>query len=443
MAGVLNKSIAADGVTAYQDHTDPRKFHYMPARIDAVLGETIRDFECKYYGIGAKPNWVHTIGSNWLDVSGGSVSGQAVPDITAAQKQEILKQIQKVYNIDDPFLVPLILNDVKVAPVFAKSAQEMGGNGSATFPNAIQFGNSFNFTIDSGNSLFPQLVARATVGGHATGSDIGINISGKLKLYGEPWKVRIVADLQQVWSYVRDQVAGDVTLGWFNLGFNYDKIAQELQKKNIVKVTYIEGSGGEDFGRSLLEATRKVFEAINAQIVSGEGMFKFDPNPQPQQPPDNKSWGASLLPWSVNLNMAFVRNSFNQSIQYDETVSFTGFVDIPVNCSMNLAVLCGPLTKGMFFDATIGKDECITPQKLDDFFQRAHKELAAKNAKLEEYEQALMNGKIDLKTYEQLVAMMNNRTFTEQTQDGVTIISQEEAIANFDEEVRKYLGLTL
>ncbi len=442
MAGKLNKSVAADGVIAYQDHTDPKKFHYMPARIDAVLGQTLRDFQCKYYGIGSKPNWVHTTGSNWLDVSGGVLNGQAVPDITETQKKAILQEIVKVYQIDDPYLVPLTLYDAKVAPVFAKSVQEIGGNGSVNFPSEIQFGNSFNFNISSGNSLFSQLVASQTIGDHSTGSDIGINISGKLNLYGDPWTARIRADLSQVWSYVRDQVEGGLSLGWFNFGVGYDSIAQDLQKKNIIQIEYIEGSGSEEFGRSLLDATRKVFEAINAQITTGEGMFKFEPNPNPQQPIDPKnSWGASLLPWSVSLNMSFTRNSFKQSIIFDETVSLKGFVKIPVNTSMNLAVLCAPQTCGLFYDATLDKNECITPEKLQAFFNRAAQELKLKNEKLEEYEQSLINGKITFESYEKLVALMNDRTFSEKTSDGKLHISQEEAIANFEEEVRKYFGL--
>lgn len=443
MTGRLSKSVAADGVIAYQDREDPRKFHYMPARIDAVLGETIQQFDVQYYGIGGKANWVKA-GDEWLDISGGVVTGQFTPDITAIQREAILKEIVEAYKVEDPFLTPLLLHDSQVTPVFAKSVQEIGGGGSTDWSETFQYGSSLNFSIDSGNSLFPQLLARSTPGEQTVGSDIGINFSGKTQLYGEPWKAKITADLSQVWSYVRDQVDSGVSVGWFNLGTAYDQIAQELVKENIIQIEYIEGTGGEEFGRQLLESTKIVFEAINNQIVAGEGMFRFEPNPDPQDPPKHEgSWGASLLPFQVNVNMSFARNSFKQSISFEQEVSFEGLIEIDVNSSMNLAVLCGSQTSHLYYDATLGVYECISTTKINAFFERANKEIAAKNEEIEELWNLFLKGQLTFTEYQESVAMLNNRVLTEGTLDGVNILSKEQAIAIFEEKVRKTLGISL
>ncbi len=45
--------------------------------------------------------------------------------------------------------------------------------------------------------------------------------------------------------------------------------------------------------------------------------------------------------------------------------------------------------------------------------------------------------------YQELVAMLNDQVLTESTSDGVNILSQEQALANFEEKVRKTLGISL
>jgi hypothetical protein len=116
-------------------------------------------------------------------------------------------------------------------------------------------------------------------------------------------------------------------------------------------------------------------------------MFRFLPNPDPQEPKDpEKSWFADLAPWSVGLNMSFIRNSFKQSISFDEKVSFQGIYTLRVTSSVNLGLICGPQTKDMFYDVTLAENGCITPKKAEDLQKRIGKEVVAKEAKLTEYE---------------------------------------------------------
>ena len=44
--------------------------------------------------------------------------------------------------------------------------------------------------------------------------------------------------------------------------------------------------------------------------------------------------------------------------------------------------------------------------------------------------------------YQELVAMLNDQVLTESTSDGVNILSQEQAIAKFEEKVRKTLDIS-
>jgi hypothetical protein len=416
MAGVINRAVAAKGVIAFQERTNPEQFVYFPGSGQAVLGDTLESFDCRYYGIGPKPQWVQAGPGKYLDLAGGVVSGKVRFDATETQKADLRKEIQRVYEIDEPELVPAMLKNTTAKPVFAQGVADLGGNSKYAFPTAVQVGSSFNYSIDSGNSLFPQLIAgRNQNTSDLSSPTIGMNISGSLEVYGEPFEARMHADLKQVWEYVRDQVDVSAKLGWFNLTSSFDKIAQTLQKDNIIQMEFIQGRADSEFGLQLLDATRKVFEAINAQITAGEGMFRFEPNPAPQEPKDpDKSWFSSLSPWSVGLNLSFIRNSFNQSITYDQTVRFEGIYTIPVTSSMNLGVVCGSKTSDMFYDVTEAENGCITEAKNKDMQDRIAKEVDAKNSRIQEYEDKLLAGKIDLKTYETLVAMLNTRMLTEQ-----------------------------
>jgi len=416
MAGVINRPVAAKGIIAFQDREDPTTFEYFPSSGQAVLGDTLESFNCSYYGIGGTPQWVQAGPMKYLDLAGGVVSGKVRFDATDDQLKAIADEIGRIYEIDDPELVPVILQETKAQPVFAQGVADLGGSSKYSFPAQVNVGSSFNFNIDSGNSLFAQLIAGMNRDSkEQSAPTVGINISGKLQLYGEPFEARLRADLKQVWEYVRDQVDVGAQLGWFNLSSRFDKIAQDLQRESIIQMEFIQGRADSTFGLQLLESTKVVFEAINAKIVSGEGMFRFEPNPTPQEPKDpEKSWFASLAPWSVGLNMSFVRNSFKQSITFDQTVKFQGLFTIPVTSSFNLGVVCSPSTQNMFHDVTTGKNGCITPEKVKALQTRIFKEVVAKNTKIEEYTQKLIDGKITLETFQTLVALLNTIMLTEQ-----------------------------
>jgi hypothetical protein len=415
MAGVINRPVAADGIIAFQDKQNPECFIYFPSSARAILGETLESFQCSYYGIGKEPQWVQAGNNTYLNLAGGVAQGKARFDATKEQKEALAEEISKFYKIQNPQLVPAILKEVKAIPVFAQGVASLGGNSKYNFPEGFSVGESFNFSIDSGNSLFAQLIASMNQNKDApVGPSIGINLSGKLDLYGEPFKAHIKADLKQVWEYTRDQVGVAAKLGWFKIGSEFDKIAQSLVKNNIIQIEFEEGRANSEFGLQLLETTKVVFEAINKQITSGEGMFKFEPNPEPQVPTKpEESWFASLAPWSVAVNMSFIRNSFSQSILFEETISFQGIYTINVHSSMDLGAVCGTKTKDMFMDVTLNENGCITKEKTDAMQKRISTEVAAKEKKIEEYEQRLINGQIDLKTYEALVAMLNTRVLTE------------------------------
>jgi hypothetical protein len=415
MAGVINRPVAAKGIIAFQDRQNPDLFEYFPSSGQAVLGDTLESFACSYYGIGKEPQWVQAGNNTYLNLAGGIVSGKLRFDATKDQLDALKQEIAKIYKIDEPQLSPAIITEASATPVFAQGVANLGGNSKYAFPQTVTVGGSFNFNIDSGNSLFAQLIAGLNNNtDEVSAPTVGINVAGKMQVYGEPFEARLRADLKQVWEYVRDKVDVNAKLGWFNLSSQFDNIAQSLQKENIIQMEFVQGRADSTFGLQLLESTKKVFEAINTQITSGEGMFRFEPNPTPAEPKDpENSWFASLAPWSVGLNMSFIRNSFKQSIVYDQTVKFQGLYTLPVTSSFNLGVICSSSTKAMFRDLTTGEIGCITPEKLAGLQKRIRTEVAAKEQKIEEYEQKLLNGQITLATYEALVAVLNTRMLTE------------------------------
>lgn len=442
MGAVLNRSVAKDGVIAYQDHLETNLFHYLPARIDSVKGETLQEFNVTYYGINPQPYYVDMGNHRQESIVGGILSGKAMPDITQNQRAAILEEINRVFKIKEANLVPLEITEVKVQPIFAKSVAEMGERSNADFPQLIKFGSTFNYQVTSGNSLFAELVGSSRVGeSTATNPDFAVNISGMAEFRGDPWKATIECDLSQVWKYTRTQVNAGLSLGWLNVGTNIDKIAQSLIREGIVNITYEEGSGGREFGRQLLETTKQLFEAINAQVSAGEGMFKFEPNPSPQQPKDpEKSWGASLLPWSASINVGYDENTFNQFIKFEQTISFTGTLPLPIAASMTLALPCSINNSDLFYDLQTKKTGCITVEKSQGLQKRIQKEVAAKTVEILKLQDSLTAGKINLETFSVLLRNLNTFSLTESREavtqpDGTVVyrtLTPEEASAKFE-----------
>ena len=69
--------------------------------------------------------------------------------------------------------------------------------------------------------------------------------------------------------------------------------------------------------------------------------------------------------------------------------------------------------KDMFFDVTTNENGCINEQKMSQLQERISTEVAAKEKQLDEWIERLMEGKIDLQTYEFLSAQLNDRMLTE------------------------------
>lgn len=415
MVARLNRSCAKDGVIAYQDSEDINTFHYFPARIDAVEKETIISYEVKYYGINAKPYFVDLGNRNYQSVVGSVVSGQAVADITDRQREAVTTEIKRVYKVKEVNLVPLVLEEVTVQPILAKSLVGMGSEGDMTFPERFQIGSQFGFNISSGNSLFAELVGLSGSDASTHNPDIGVNFYGQCELRADPWIAEITADLSQVWEYTRSQFAMEGRIGWVNIAnANFDKITQDLQKKGIVKIKYIQGGGGKEFGWQLLNTTKELFEAINKQVVSGEGMFKFEPNPAPQEPPASKdSLGADLLPFSISINMSFASNVFKQKIEYNNRIEFEGNIPVAFNGNMSLALICNSATQKHFYDLQMKQNGCITKEKSDALQKRIRQEVAAKDKKVREYLANVEQGRWTVSQFSEMLALLNTISLTE------------------------------
>lgn len=440
MAGRLNRPAAADGVVAYQDKDKQDMFHYFPLRIDSVLGETLRSFKVDYYGINAKPYWVDMGNGDYQSCVGGNLSGTAVPEITTAQRANISKVIGDVYGVKKPNLVPLVLNNVTVQPIFAKHIVDMGTGGSATFPNEMSLGASTGYQIGSGNSLFAELVGSEQDNAEPR-PDFAINLSGEAELYADPWVAEIHADLRRVWEYTRTKVDVGLNLGWFNLGTSIDKITQDLITNNIVEIRYVQGGGGNEFGWQMLNSTKTLFEAINKQITAGEGMFKFEPNPTPQEPTKDEKWAAKLLPFTTSINVGYVSNFFNQEITFDQTVTFEGMMPVRFTSSMALAVPCAASSESHFYDLQLMQQGCVTKAKHDGLQQRINAEKEAKRQKLLLYMAKVESGEWTPQQYSTMVSYLNTQTLTEfPSVGGIREDGSPEITAASPEEVDRVLA---
>lgn len=410
MGAKLSSGTSANGVIAYQDHAQPDQFHYWPARTDLVFEDTLLEFEVTHWGVNPRPYYVDLGGGIYTSSVGGILAGRARLDISDEQRRSIIEAIRRDFGINNPRLLPMMLLEPKVQPVIAQNIIELTENGHVVFPAIIGPGSTFSFLVSALNSLFAHLVASYTEIPVARPS-FAVNVDGQVEFVGDPWTAEIQCDLSQVWSYTRTRVSTSVKWGWFTLGRGeYERIVQEMIRNGTIRIRFVEGSGTE--GRQIFEVAKVLFESINKMAIAGEGFFRFDPNPTPQGRIDNRllfGW----WPWSVSVNMSYYHHTFHQSIHFNEVMSYTGRIKVPMGLSMSLAVGCSGETAQYFHDLQDTSNGCVTQAKSDGLQARIAREVAAKQAKTREYLQKLEDGEWTVEHWRQMMAVLREITLTE------------------------------
>jgi hypothetical protein len=414
MAPKISSGVAIDGVIAYQDDANPSQWHYIPARADLILDDTLVDFEVIYYGLGASPFFADPGSGITQSLSGGILAGRARIDITNPQRDALIQELKSARGIDNPSLLPLRLTDTEVQPVISRQllSKEIS---NVDFPKEIILGTTFAYNVGSQGELFPSVIAASDNSARPVSRPgFAVNVSGNSEFVGDPWKAIITADLSQVWTYVRTKVNASARYGWFSLGkAEYDSITQGLVKDGIVKLDLKEGSlDTEKFGRQIFEMSKVIFESINKAAISGEGFFRFEPNPAPQGFGPS-SFSSGWWPWSVSVNASYTANSFKQTISFREEISYTGRFRIRIPCSMVLAVGCNSSTQSKFRDLQDPAKPCYTTDKYNGWEQRKAKEFNAKAKKSTEYLRRFEDGEIDFTKYQQLIGILSKISLTE------------------------------
>lgn len=415
MVARFSSGTSVKGVVAYQDHQDPAQFFYIPTSVPLVIGDTLEDFNVTYFGVSARHQVYDPGAGIYRSVVGAALAGRAKVGLTDSQRKSISAQIKKVFGGGDPKLLPLPLKTVSVKPVLAKATLGIEtGVGDVEFPTDVVFETAFNYVIAARNELFGTFAAAQGQGSDVTPNpQFGINVVGEAEFQGDPWTVDIDIDLSQVWSYVRKQIGVSVSWGWFRLGSaSYTSIMQDLTRTFKSSIKLVEGSLDTDkFGRQILEFGKTLFEEINKKAISGEGFFKFEPNPDVSNN-DNPSGGGSSWPWSVSVNASYYEQHFNQSIQFKQTISYTGRFWRRIPFSMTLAVQCNSATSKYFIDLN-SADPCVTPQKVNDLNARITAEIAKKQPLLKRLAEQLVNGQITPEDYQKKVKLIMETSFSE------------------------------
>ena len=94
MVAIFNQGVTVAGAKADQDSDRYHQFFYCPTTVNCILGETLKDFQVTYWGIG-KPFFVQK-GDRLDSVGGAILYGRAVIYITSEQRKLLVEQIRKV-----------------------------------------------------------------------------------------------------------------------------------------------------------------------------------------------------------------------------------------------------------------------------------------------------------------------------------------------------------
>jgi hypothetical protein len=413
----LSKGTSIRGATAYQDSQDLSQFYYIPLSSEATLGDRLKTFEVKYFGMG-RQFLVRQSNGAIKSKAGAIVSGTFVVDLSDAQRAALLAQITKDFGVANPKLLPISIVDPKLESVVMDQITGFGDVIQQKWATGFAIGSESAFSVGSLNSGFAQVAANFAPGGnpfeiHANPA-IGVNILGKAEFVGDPWTAEIKCDLTQVWSQVRSSASVSASWGWFRLGrASYNSIVQDLQKNGACKFNMTEGSmDTAQFGRPVFEMMKAMFEEMNRSAIAGEGYFKFEPNPEAPAV-GGGGGGGGLFGWSVSVNGGYSSAAFTQGRRWDTTVSYTGRVMIPITLGTALAVSCSAATAGHFVDLGDSTEPCIVQSKINAFQKRTEKEGLAKTAELSRLNQQLLKKEISLAEYVQLKLAIDDMVFSD------------------------------
>lgn len=416
MAPKLSGGFKTDGVIVYEDHQDKQQFHYLPANARCILGDTLQDFKVTYWGIGDSFFAQDSSGAQ-RSIVGAVLSGRAAIDIAESQEKSVKKQIKTIYNIDNPKLLPLILRKAKVQSVVAGNTIGIAG-GDSIFPETVVLGSTFSYTVGTGQSLFAQFIATQSVDDRnvTPNPNFALNVVGDVEFVGDPWTVKVTADLSQVWSKIRSHFDASVDVGWFSTSAaEFNSIVANLVKTQVIKCEFEEGSlDNEKYGRQIFEMGKEICTAISNAVVSQTGLFKFEANPEPPSLLEKVS-PMGLFDWGVSVNASYSAAYFKQSINFQQKISYTGRFLLTIPTSMTLAVDCNSSTGSHFTDLANSSVPCITQAKADKFNKRVRAEVVEKQRKLLRLAENLENGKITPEAFTKLVDFYNQITLTEDT----------------------------
>ena len=416
MAPRISKGAVSNGAIAYQDDGDPTQFHYFPSSPGLTLDDNLKAYSAQYWGIGRR--YFAEDGSNGQinSLVGATVSGVTTFDLTGPQKEELRTAISQTYDIEKPKvkLLPMRLLNVQVDPVFAKKTLGVASDGEFTFPSIVQVGSSVAFNVANGAGKFAQLFANSVAAGGGPGvasPNFALNIYADVELVADPWVVEITAKLDQVWEYTRMAFEAKAQIGWFNLDTSLEKIMQDLQKKEIVTIKYIEGTYDKNSpGLQLFEQGKAIFDELNKQISAGEGLFKIEPNPAPPAPPEG---GGPVQPWSIQLNASYQSSFFQQKIEKQIRLEYAGRTLRSTVAGIALAVSCGPATKQFFYDLGDPDEPCITKAKVDLMQARLEAEQKAQNVVVTSASKDLDKGTINPDEYSIVMRYLQQNSLTE------------------------------
>lgn len=141
MVAKINAGVSVKGAIAYQDDVDETQFHYFPSAPKLTLEDQLEAFSVTYWGIGARPYYSQNPDTEEISSQVGAIlSGQVIFDVANAQKRDLENKIEEIYGIGNPKLIPFMLLNTEVVPVFASQVLGIESDGQATFPTVVQTG---------------------------------------------------------------------------------------------------------------------------------------------------------------------------------------------------------------------------------------------------------------------------------------------------------------
>lgn len=398
MIANLDSELLIGSALVYEVSKGGASYAYLPTKLDLTAQTGLNDLSITYWGIGDQ--FISQDDRGSIEEVGVVIAARVTPIVSVIQ-QQIITALRNDLQIANPQASTISLSNIIARPQIGTYRWGICGDGDQTFPSPLDFGAGFSF-VSGWRCSFARF----------TGSQLddcridpqsffSVRLVGQAAFTGNPWIVRVTADLSRVWCDARGSIDRQISFEWHRLDDQeYRELLDRLIDQGTIQLTFLAGNlDRKQYDRQILELGKRVLEAVNGALGCNNDLVVFEPRAVSES--EISSGFGSHWPWDLTINLAFGDQAIRSTpeIRFVDTVSFKNDFLLTLPVTLTIAVPCEAHTASHFRDLLDPSEGCVTSEKAERLSERIRAEKKRKGEAAARLHELLTGGRFDHHEY--------------------------------------------